>query len=138
MTDLSDAEFYDQVWDHKCPELGTMCIELDDKDWDFVIGKTYQLLCQKFNCDPEGENPLVNMMTQDMNWISHAKNFGVIEKRTPKEAKDWRELQAAMFNLDPEVAVHLEDREIFHDDFENMEVVEIGEGFLEIEEEAKT
>ena len=88
MTDLNDDEFYNQVWDHKCPELGMMCIELSDQDWDFVIGKTYTLLCQKFNCDPEGENPHIYMMTQGMDWISHAKNFGVIEKKTKKDAKD--------------------------------------------------
>lgn len=111
MTDTTDAEFWDQVWDYYCPELGVMTLELDSDDWDFVIGKTYQLLCQKFNCDPEDEtgdlNPLVKMMIQDLDWIPHAKNFGVLVQRMKFSEKT---------------------------NFENMEVIETSGCFAKAEE----
>ena len=79
---FTDADFYDEVRDFKISENGKLCLYAEDYDWDFVLLKTNLLLCQKMNLDPNADNPLINMMMEGMGWISHAKNFGVIVKRT--------------------------------------------------------
>jgi hypothetical protein len=101
---MSQTSFYDEIWAFKHPETGLMCIELEDEHWDYIAGTTYLLLCKKMNLDPEGETPLVDMMMENDGWISHAKNLGVIVKRTRKEAIAWREEQQAIWDLEDDTA----------------------------------
>jgi hypothetical protein len=101
---MKRTDFYDQIWDFKYAKTGLMCIELDEDDWDFIAGKTYFLLCEKMNLDPEGETPLVDKMMENDGWIAHAKKLGLLVRRTRKEAIAWRQHQQARWDLEDETA----------------------------------
>ena len=78
-----------------------MCVDLNDDQWQIIWQDTYERLCDRHGLDSHMRPAIVELLMSQDDWIKHAKDTGVIVKRTRKEAiahkakldEEWRKSQ---------------------------------------------
>ena len=104
-------QFYDKVWAYKVnfpdtPIHNQFTPFLDTSDWEILMFETYKQLCERRGLDPLQDHPVINMQMNDMDWIEHAKDLGILTKRTRKEAIKCNELLSEDFQRSIEEEDH--------------------------------
>lgn len=87
---MNQRQFIDAIWAYKINMPGhqsheKMCADIVGEEWDDFMFETYKRLCDSHGLDPCKDHPFINMQMED-DWIAHAKNVGVFQKRTRAEA----------------------------------------------------